>query len=217
MRIYIPFNMIIDIDSGIIRLLEKVQNIESYPVNKLKSFLLKRNNENPIPEYCKIRGIDGISEYSYDIILDKHYDKLLPLSLKTDMIAFIINTCKLGLLNELRIMIGCDYKSEIEYLSTILSSFNVNTDIGFNIHIDLKEYDYIFTKYIDDYSVDYFLNTVGIEGKRLYIADYRFNTLYDNEQGMAIINPEILMDLESKGNVVSLVSIYNKKQNGGNK
>ena len=94
MKVYIPFNMIIDTDFGMIRLIEKIHNLSEYPVNKLKSFLLKREYENPIPEYNKVRQIN-MSEYAYDILLDKYYNMLLSLSTETDMISFVINTYKI--------------------------------------------------------------------------------------------------------------------------
>ena len=211
MKVYIPFNMIIDTDFGMIRLIEKIQDIHGYSVNKLKSFLINRENENPISEYNKLRQIN-IIESAYDLILDKYYQIILPLSSVTDMVAFVINTYKLGLSNEVEITIGCDLECEIEYLKSILSELNYSFDIQLNIDIDLNEYDCIFTKFMDKYYVDDLLNRVKIKGKRIYVADYRFNTLYDTENKLKIIDPELHMRLESEGNIISLVSLYNKKQ-----
>ena len=42
MKLYIPFNMIIDTDVGIIRLVERLYDLSEYPINSLKSFLLRR-------------------------------------------------------------------------------------------------------------------------------------------------------------------------------
>ena len=213
MKVYIPFNMIIDTDFGMIRLIEKAQNLSEYPVNKLKSFLLKRESENPIPEYNKIRQIN-MSEYAYDLLLDKYYDMILKLSTVTDMVSFIINTHKFGLTNDVKITVGCDQTSEITYLNSLLSSLNYPIDMQLNSDIDLNDFNCIFTKYIDEAYVDYLLNNVKIEGKRLYVADYSFNTIYDEDQ-LIIIDPILHLQLESKGNIVCTVSLYNKKQNGG--
>lgn len=214
MKIYIPFNMIIDTDFGIIRLMEEVQNIDKYSVNKLKSFLLKRENENPIPEYSKLRGID-VSEYAYELILERYYNKVLPLSMVTDMISFIINTYKLGLSSEVDILIGCDLESEMEFLKSITSSLKYPFEMELNMNVNLNDFDCIFTKYLDDAYMDYLLDNVKISGKRLYVADYSFNTLYDTESEQFIIDPTHHMRLESEGNIVCTVSLYNKKQNGG--
>lgn len=211
MKIYIPFNMIIDTDFGMIRLIEEIQDLHGYPVNKLKSFLINRENENPISEYNKVREID-IIESAYDLILDKYYKMLLPSSSVTDMLAFVINTYKLGLSNEVEITIGCDLECEIDYIKSLLSELKYSFDIELNMNIDLNNYDCIFTKFMDKYYVDYLLDTVKISGKRIYVADYNFNTLYDTENGLKIIDPELHIRLESDGNVVSLVSLYNKKQ-----
>lgn len=210
MKVYIPFNMIIDTDFGVIRLIEIVQNISKYPTNKLKSFLLKRTNENPIPEYKKLRNLD-ISEYSYDIILDKYYEDILPLSEVTDMMSFIINTNKLGFSNEICIVVGCDMESEISYLHSILNmKYSIETCL--NTDIRLNDFDYIFTKYLNYQYVNYLLNVEKISAKRIYVADYSFNTLYDNKTNKNIIDPDIHMELESQGNILCLISLYNKKK-----
>lgn len=210
MKVYIPFNMIIDTDFGIIRVIEKLNKITEYSTNKLKSFLLKRYNENPIPEYCKLRNLDS-SEYLYDFILQKSYDKILRISTLTDMISFVINTYKLGLYNEVNIMIGCDYESEIEYLKSLLSSLDYDIDMSLNTDINLNDYDCIFTKYLDEHYVNYLINTVKIEKKRIYVADYNFNSLYDEDSNQRIISPLLQIPLEANGNIIHLVSLYNKK------
>lgn len=213
MKVYIPFNMIVDIDFGIIRLVEKLNKIPEYSVNKLKSFLLKRNEENPLSEYCKLRGIDENSKYNYEIILSmsKYYEKILSLSTLTDMIAFVINTYKLGLSNEVEIMIGCNYESEMAYLKSLLSSLEYDIDMDLISNIDLNDYDCIFTKFMDESYVFYITDVVMLEGKRIYVADYNFNTLYDDESKERIISPEFQIPLESDGNILHLVSLYNKK------
>lgn len=215
MKIYIPFNMIIDTDFGMIRLIEEVQGIPKYSVNKMKSFLLKRESENPIPEYSKLRGID-VSDYAYELILEKYYKKILPLSMVTDMVSFVINTYKMGLSGEVEILIGCDLEIEMEFLKSITSSLKYPLEMDLNMNINLNNFDCIFTKYLDDSYVEYLLENVKISGKRLYVADYSFNTLYDTETEQIIIDPILHMKLESEGNIVCTVSLYNKKQNGGN-
>lgn len=211
MKVYIPFNMIVDTDFGIIRLTEKLNKLPEYSVNKMKSFLLKRYFEDPVPEYCKLRELDINSEYLYEILLSKFYEKVLRQSTLTDMISFVINTYKLGLANEVNIVVGCDHECEIEYLKSILSSIDYDIDMELNININLNDYDCIFTKYIDEFYVEYLVDNIKLEGKRIYVADYNFNTLYDDESKERIISPEFQIPLESDGNILHLVSLYNKK------
>lgn len=214
MRIYIPFNMIVDTDFGIIRLVEQTQNISEYSVNKLKSFLLNRKNENPIPEYAALRGFT-ISEFTYEEILDKYYKNILPISQITDMMSFIINTHKLGFSGQVDITIGCDYECEVEYLTSKMSSLNYSAEIGLNKIIKIDKFDYIFTKYMDEFYVDYLLDNMKLEAKNIYVADYNFNTIYDDKNNKCI-DPFLHMRLENNGNKLFLVSLYNKKQDGGN-
>lgn len=214
LRIYIPFNMVVDTDFGMIRLIEETQKVQPYSVNKLKSFLLKRRNENPIPEYTYLRHLE-VSEFTYDVILEKYYKNILPLSEITDIMAFIINTHKLGFSGQVEITVGCDYECEKEYLESILSNLNYSIDIGMNTIIKINKFDYIFTKYMDEFYVDYILNNMKLEAKNIYVADYNFNTISDNKNNKCI-DPFLHMRLESKGNRLFLVSLYNKKQDGGN-
>lgn len=209
MKVYIPFNMIVDIDFGIVRLVEKLNELPEKSTNKIKSFLLKRENENPILEYSIIRGIES-DDNLYGDIIENHYDKILKLSHMTDLLSFVINTHKLGLSNEMEITIGCNYESDIDYLKSKLSSLNYTINMELNTNIKLDNFDYIFIKVLDEYYVDYLENN-NIKGKRLYVADYGFNTLVDEESQTIIIDPELHLRLESMGNVVSTVSIYNKK------
>ena len=212
MKLYIPFNMVVDTDVGIIRIIEKLNKLTEYSSNKMKSFLLKRENENPIPEYCKLREIESQGNL-YDGIIANYYDKVLQLSGLTDILSFVINTHKLGLSNEIEITIACNYKSEIEYLESKLSQLKYQINMELTSNIKLNDFDYIFIKVLDNYYVDYLENN-GIEGKRLYVADYAFNTIVDEQDDQTqtlIIDPILHLRLESLGNVVCTITIYNKK------
>lgn len=210
MKVYIPFKMIVDTDSGILRLIEKVQQVPEYSINEMKSFLLNRGKENPVIDFNKERKLE-IMEQVYDEILDRFYEKILPLSLTTDLISFIINTYKLGFSNELEITIACNYELEMEYLKSITSSLPYSLNMEFNTDLNLNRFDCIFIKYLDEFMVDYLIDIIKLEGKRIYVADYNFNTLYDTESKTKIIDPYLHLKLESNGNIVSLVSLYNKK------
>ena len=210
MKVYIPFNMVVDTDFGVIRIVEKFYNLSEYPVNKIKSFLLKREIENPIYEYCELRGIECV-EYSslYNTILDESYEAVLKLSCFTDLLSFIMNTYKLGLSNEMEITVGCNSESEIDYLNSVISTdYTIRTEL--NMNLKLNKFDYIFTKCLDNFYVDYLINN-KITAKRLYVADYEFNTIVDPKSKSVIIDPMLHMRLESEGFVVSTISLYNKK------
>lgn len=210
MKLYIPFNMIVDIDFGLVRIIEKINEFSEYPVNKLKSFLIKRSNENPIPEYCELRNKDGIYDDSYDLIMKNFYGSVLKLSNLTDILAFVINTYKLGLNNEVEITVGCNNDEELNFFNKISKSLKYTINTELNSKIKLNDFDYIFIKCLDEYYVDYLIKN-EVNGKRLYVANYEFNTLVDKESGEAIIDPLLHVRLDSVGNIVSLISIYNKK------
>lgn len=208
MKLYIPFNMIVDTDVGVIRVVERLNKLTEYPINKLKSFLLRREDINPVPEYCKLRGVE-MTEEAYGLILTKGYPSVLKLSKVTDILAFVINTYKLGLSNEMEITIGCDMQEEIDCLMKKLSKLDYSLDIRLNSELNLNDFDYIFNKYIDENYVKDLLENKKISGKRLYISDHDFNVLIDGD-GNRIIDLEYHVPLESNGIVLSLISIYNK-------
>ena len=210
MKVYIPFNMIVDTDFGVIRFVEDVNRLSEYPVNKLKSFLINRKNENPIPEYCELRNAYEMPSYNLLMETEKYYNAILKLSKVTDIMSLVINTHKLGLASEMDIIIGCNTETEIQHLKDILSKLKYGIKMDLNSNIKLNDFDYIFTKCLDEYYVDYLINN-GINRKRLYVADYKFNTIIDPESKKVGINPELHMALESEGIIVSTITVYNKK------
>ena len=98
----------------------------------------------------------------------------------------------------------------LKYLKSILSSlkFAINTEL--NMNLKLNKFDYIFTKYLDRFYVDHLINN-KINAKRLYVANYAFNTIVDPESKSIIIDPMLHIRLEGEGFVVSTISLYNKK------
>lgn len=210
MKVYVPFNTIVDIDFGVIRVIESIIGITEYPTNKLKSFLINRENEDPIPEYCKLRGIED--SLRLDVLLEnnKYYNLILKMSNLTDILALVINTHKLGLSNEMEMIIACNTEDEMKHIRSVLSSLKYNIHIQLNTNLKLNDFDYIFTKYMDKYYIDYLIDN-NINRKRLYVADYRFNTILDPETNEVGINPDYHLRLESEGIIVSTVSLYNKK------
>lgn len=212
MKLYIPFNMIIDTDYGVIQVIDEVQEIPHLNKNQIKSFLLNRRNENLISEYNKIRNIQLI-ESAYDLILDDHYKLVLSLSEITDIIGFVINTHKFGLTRDLKITVGCDLDVEREFIQQKLQGIAFNCVMNSDIKLD--QFDYIMAKSLDESYADYLLDVENLEGKRIYVADYHFNTLYSEETHEHIIDPFVQMKFESKGNILCLITPYNKKINGG--
>lgn len=210
MKVYIPFNMIVDTDFGIIRVVESVNKISEFSINKIKSYLINRKDENPIPEYCELRNAKMMPSLRLLMETEKYYNIILKLSGLTDILSFVINTYKLGLSNELEITVGCNSEIEIKYFKSILSSLNYTINTVLNSDTNLGDYDYIFVKYLDKYYVDYLINN-NINAKRLYVADYKFNTILDEENNTFIIDPLLHMRLDSEGFVVSTISVYNKK------
>jgi hypothetical protein len=120
-----------------------------------------------------------------------------------------MNTYKLGVSNEIEITVGCNSELEIEYLrSAISTDYTIHTDLNMNLKLD--KFDYIFTRCLDNFYADYLINN-KIKGKRLYVADYAFNTIVDPETKNIAIDPMLHIRLEAEGFVVSTVSLYNKK------
>lgn len=208
-NVCIPFDMIVDTDYAVIRLVEETQQLKPMYDKKLKKFLVEREYENPIIEFNKLKRIN-IMEETYDrLIEEKYYSKLLNLATFTDMINFVIMTNDLSVSSEMRITIACNTEIEKDFLIKNMKKIQVPVNIELFRNLDLNNFDSIFTKYIDQNYIDYLLDTVKFHGAKLYVADYNFNTIIDEETGTKGILPEYHLALESEGILVFTVSLYN--------
>lgn len=206
LKILLPFELIYDIDVGLLKLIQRDFNDSTYfDIHKIDSmddtdiinYSMNRHHENPL--YGISNAYDGSFEdldELYEDFMKTKYKEILELSNKT----------YLGGLYELisstqGIKISIYYKSELELEK--LKELNIKCDFIDCIESEmnlrrLKEFDVIYIKHHGDISNK-------IEGKNLYFANYGYNYLYFEDKE-PVVRPEIL--LLSGNNVIKFADIY---------
>ena len=214
-KIYIPSNMLLDLDHGLCRMLTIASN-QAVDVNRINSILNKRQNPCPIEEFIiqyPILKLNGLTSDSYQWLMDNRGDMIISLSPFHEPILNIVSTAIVsGLSGEVQFVIGYDKDKENDVLesltrdSKILSSSKISLPREHNKSINLNEFDTIFVKVLDENILRRFSNE-NITMKKIYVADYNFNVIQDNN-GKRGIPLEYMMKFEELGCVVYTISMY---------
>lgn len=217
MDILIPFDLLVDIDIGIVRTATiKYSDYEYFDFSRLDDiniqdykFLFEyRTYRNPlfmitdidIPEEER-KNVDDM----YKKIIEEDYVDILNRSELTAIHTII----SAGMYSEggpFRINIICRNDLEVSYANSLSFKSNIimckdKLDI---CDIDIKNYKYIFIKDIED------LEYYGIlKEKVLFIANYRFNKVYmETEMGEEyVIEPKFILNLISD-NIIKTIDVY---------
>lgn len=225
--ILVPFDLIIDTDKGVLRLIDKKYNDKRYfDTTRIKddignflnedlfNFLLRyRVYVNPLylitdEKHMKKEDIDSI----YNQIIEEDYEEVLRLSTRTPLHK-AFNAGTMHSETPMKITVLCRNKLELEYLrelefkcDTIL--IKDNKDL---VNIDLKPYKYIYIKNAED-----LLDFRYMTGKVIYITTYRFNMLTEyNEEfdiRLEVINPKFIIDI-IRDNKIMTIEMYPRPDN----
>jgi hypothetical protein len=185
----IPFNLIIDTEVGLIRLLRDKYNnnqlfypgILDMPDKNLIYELHIRKNKNPISititENCKNEMIESW----YNELINLHYDEILERSIPTALYRFM-NMCN-NSNGVVKLNLLCNKQLEEQYIKKldipILPTIIVEDDYK---KINLTGYDSIYIKNYSD-----ILNFKEVQGKNLFIGNYKYN-LEPNDKGIEVPN-----------------------------
>lgn len=217
MDILIPFDLLVDIDIGIVRTSTiKYSDYEYFDFSRLEDiniqdykFLFEyRTYRNPL---FMITDIDIPEEERetvdnmYKKIIEEDYVDILNRSELTAIHTIIAA----GMYSEggpFRINVICRNDLEVSYTNSLSFKSNIimckdKLDI---CDIDIKNYKYIFIKDIED------LEYYGIlKEKVLFIANYRFNKVYmETEMGEEyVIEPKFILNLISD-NIIKTIDVY---------
>lgn len=197
-NILVDFNMIFDIDLGIIKFL-----IDKYPKSKffkeernqateyfLKYLLYTRENKNPLSVLIK----DNYDIYDlYNQIIEEKFDEVLKYTNPTSIYYFL---SEFGNSNGYNITINCN-----NTLEQFKCENERNNNWNYKINVkDIKNYFCIYQEYSED-----ILKYKNISGKSIYLCDYGPNYIKD-ENGDNI--PNIIAELLSKTNEVKYINKY---------
>ena len=205
----IPFDLIVDIDVGLIKMIDKryhntdtfYSSLLSAPIKNLTYLLYNREDRNPLSIVMKEKNKDLMDDY-YKQFMEQEYQNILENSSITNMYHFIsLCTTSDGNVNP---TILCSNEMERNYLleldRELFSKYRII--IGKLEWISLSGFDPIYVKYYEDA----IKSVKEMYGKNLYIAGYRFNLV--EYEGKYIVNPKVNLVLGNANKIVR-TAIYN--------
>lgn len=207
LNVLIPFNMIIDTEMGLLKLIQFDYNNTEYfypgIINGDDTFkkyvLLTRNERNPLCVAVKDEKMDCADDL-YKQFIEKEYSSILQLSPPTALrdVGAILRT---SIDKVVKINILCETDDEIELLVNRQVPYD---DIvkGTPETISISQYNVLFVKDTKDLT-----RYKDVEGKEIYVADYEFNILRDPNNEDLLINPEYIFDYIST-NGFNIASVY---------
>lgn len=202
----IPFDLLVDIDIGIIQLAKTkyidsssyYYNILQLPIDILISMLIKRKDINPL----SIALVDGINheviDDHYKEMINNDYEQIVSLSITTDL----FDATRYFIASDVIIpTILCKNEIEANVIKKIKFDKEVAVEISAPEDLNLK-YDPIYIKDVSEINrYSHLLN-----GKNVYIANYRFNFVED-ENGDLSLSDNTLEAISGRA-LPKIVTIY---------
>ena len=189
--VLVPFNLIVDTDMGLIKLLEfDYSNTEYFHEGILNTeeenqqYLLNtRNNRNPLSIVFK-KDDPELMDDLYKQFIEKEYDNILQLSCNTSL-ANLANALREDISQVIRLTILCQSKAE-ENIIKLRNISNFRPLVSRKELVNLNNYDSLYIKDVHD--LDKFKKEIF--KKSIYVANYGFNIVIDPEQVNPLIDPE---------------------------
>lgn len=213
LNMLIPFDLLIDLDLGLIKLLHFDYRNDEYfytgildgPDDCIRYELLMRKDPNPL--IIAMKNTDDVETMDslYSQFMEKEYSKILSLSKGTSL-ADLTKLSSYDSDKVIRITVLCRSKEEEE----VIRSRNINpynTIISNPKDINLSDYNCIYVKNISD--LDLYRK---VEGLTIFIPNYGFNLIQDPDN----ISPGLPMELVTKyasDNEIKIFTIYNLDPN----
>lgn len=205
----IPFDLIVDTDSGLINLLKRdylratmfKPGMLLVDDNMKKYQLLHRPSINPLYNFTWQKDIDDIDDL-YKDFMDKKYDEILKLSPYTTLYAAL----RLFVNSKGAIIptVLCKCQAEIDYIASDDSINNSRVLLakkGYD-HLDISDYDPIYLKDFMDYT-----KCKNPFAKNIYISNYDFN-IETLDDGLVIPRKDLgILFLDQ--NRATVVDVYN--------
>lgn len=207
-NVLVPFELMIDTDMGLIKLLEFDYNNDEYfypgilnAGEEAQQYLLNtRKNKNPLSIACKKDDQELIDDL-YNQFMEKEYDQILMLSCNTNLVD-LANVLKISADQVIRLTVLCKDIREKKLLEHRKISLFRTLVCNYEA-VDLSKYDTIYVK--DAQDLDKFKKSIF--RKNIYIANYGFNVTMDPERVMPLLPEETLYKYGGM-NELYVVSVY---------
>lgn len=232
MNVLIPFDLIVDIDMGLAKLIYFQYNNKDFfntqyieNDNLIKQLLLFREEENPLHEIYKYPDDFKTINDLYQQFMTKEYKNILSVSNNTDLIKLLfvsnMNKDKLVIITVL-----CKSQDEVN----ILAERNIPCEIIIEpdkSKIDLSKYQSIYVKNLKDLDL---YNDKQLYSKNIFVANYGFNVMIEPKTKMILLNiSKCEKYIKGRHNDFYIFSLYSfntleelpkelkEEQNNGNK
>lgn len=210
----IPFNLIVDTDYGLTKLIhEDYNNYDFFYMGlvdadgtDLQYLLQTRTEANPVLNMMVDSENVELGDKLYSQFMEREYDKILQLSCNTAL-ANVSKLLKKNVDQIIKISIMCENQKEIDELKKrkipCFKSFISKPE-----NINLSDYDALFVKNVTD--LDLYKN---VESKTIYIPCYEFNVLFLDESPEPIVVPDYMLKYGyiNEFNVFTLYTIDPRK------
>lgn len=204
----VPFNMIVDTDLGLWKLIQdQYPNINFFyqgliyerDLNFMKHFMVSRMEKNPLKSLMKPDYVSQ-ADSLYDEFINTKYDEILRLSENTGIFELICRSK--GVNDVMRFTVLCQSQVESDEIFKRFSKYNmkVSTIIYEDLKkVDISQYGSIYIKDIHD-----FFSYNRVEGKNVIVGNYGFN-LEGGVRNTTLLEPSGIITLS---NVIQLIDIY---------
>lgn len=208
-NILVPFNMIYDTDIGLFKSLKDYCKNPKYinkhmldiTNNNFRHIMINAENYDPLSEFMN-PDYKISSMHLYNEILDipDNYDKMIKLSEPTDVLGLVAVFLKSSLV-KVTVLCRDIGESFIIKNNKLLEgvSITIQTDNG---KIDTSKFDSIFIKKYTE-----ILQFNGIQGKSLFVANYRFNKDVESTEEKIIPLKDVSM-LVGDTNRIYFIDLY---------
>lgn len=207
LNVLIPFNLLIDTDMGLIKLIEYEYHNDEYfwpgmidCDDTLKQFsLLSRTDPNPLSVVMKSEDPE-LQQDLYSQFMEKEYSSILKLSSNTSLCG-ISSILRTSIDKSVRVTALCKTQEEADLIKKRHIPVE-NIILGEPETISLDKYNVLFLKDVEDIR-----KYKNVDGKEIYIANYGFNMVIEPDEEQPLLPMEVLYDYASS-NEFSLISVY---------
>lgn len=213
-NVLIPFDMVIDIDCGLLKYIEFNKNDPNYfrtlllkvDDNSYKHLLVNRPTHNPISMIYRedVLTLDDINEL-YNQFMKQKYDDILKLSPDTDLFNLLLKANTMD--NALLYTVLCKDEKQKHLFEQRKGKAHEIIVLEENLDsLDTSKYGHIYVKYFEDA-----LEFNDLKNKTIYVANYNFNM--EEIEGNIIPKPEIALEI-MEDNLIKTIDVYaiNKDQ-----
>ena len=204
----IPFNLVVDTDLGLIKMINKKYHdkntfhtgLLSAPIKQLVYLLYTRKHYNPLSVIMRDTTDTVAMDDFYNEFMEKEYVSILENSVTTD----VHNAIRLFNQSEgiIRTTILCKNQKEEDVIKKLDIGSDVDVVIGDYRDANISVYDPIYFKNFRD-AIPV---ADRIAGKNIYIANYEFNYTYTPEESRVLLPDVSILLLDQ--NLAKVTDIY---------